>query len=171
MKNIFVTIGEPYSEKKDLLLKLPMPLESLNKKIDDYFHGKDFLITDLQGMDGYIWNEFDSIFLLNDFANFIEENEIDETIPEKIFQIEQDLKTVMRILENESYAILEVGDSTAITEEEILGELLFKENLLEEDIPQDLVDKGYIDFASIGRDYGISQGWMYCKDYFITIRQ
>lgn len=149
---------------KSFYVKLPMPTAELIERIRTTFKDREYII-DVVDNHGLRINEFTNIESLNEFAQFLEDNSVEEKTLECIAYSGQDsLDEVRKIIENESYSIISSGDNFS-DEEKDLGEALYSNNLLDIDLPQDLVDKGYINFTAIGRDAMISFGWNYVGEH------
>lgn len=141
---------------------LPMPKDELEAKIKKALGEKEYFV-DVIDKHGLNITEYTSIFALNDFAQFIYDSTIEESVLESITECgETELDTVKDVVENEKYCIIDTK-ITLEDEETCLGYALYENNLLDEELPEELVSKGYIDFNSIGRDYSIRYGWKETK--------
>jgi antirestriction protein len=148
---------------------LPMAFDELAEKTK-VFGQKEFYIADIVDSYGFHIHEYTNLHLLNEFVAFLNNSGLDvETVKALATVEDTNLDRIREIIEEETYQILPAANVYADHEED-LGYTLYKEGMLNEDLPEDLVDKGYINFTGIGRDYSINQSWEYISSLEVYAR-
>ena len=164
MKEWFEVCLSEIFGSRSFYVKLPMPTAELTERIKATFKDREYII-DVVDTHGLHINEFTNIHALNEFAQFLEDNSVEEKTLECIAYAGNDsFDEVKKIIENGTYSIINSGDNFS-DEEKDLGEALYSNKLLGIDLPEELVSKGYIDFTAIGRDAMISFGWIYVSEH------
>lgn len=164
MKEVFLVYLSEIFGSRSFSVKLPLSKDELSAKIKKEFKEREYVIEVMDNHGLYL-NEFTNIQLLNEFAQLIVDKEIDEKTLECIAEAGQNsLEDVKTIIENGTYSIIDSNDNFSDIEKD-LGYALHSNKLLNFDLPEELVSKGYIDFEAIGRDAMISFGWEYVSQH------
>lgn len=167
-----VTVSTFPYEEPQIVQKfiLPMKKEVLLEKVK-VFGEKEYFLSDIENPYGFQFHEYTNLFLLNEFATLIEEYELeDETLIALAFLEDSNISALQEMIKEEGYSIISSED-VYTDQEQDLGYTLYVNGMITEELPENLVDLGYIDFASIGRDYSINQGWEYCRKISSYVRK
>lgn len=157
------------SQPIDLRFVLPMTEEAFQEKTQK-FGDKEYFITDVVDAYGLHIDEFTNLKCLNEFANFLNENDIDADTLRAITLVEDtSLDRIQQVLEEETYSIIAAKDVYTDKHAD-LAWTLYSEGMLDLSLPEDLIDKGYIDWSAIGRDEEINGSWNYSSRFESFIR-
>lgn len=160
-------IQDPMGVKGDWFF-LPMPENELKVKLKSLFKEGDYIIASYTDNRGFAINEYSNLKELNEIAQTI----IDEGVNLKELEIVGSYELyspsdlLQKVLDRDFCIIYPNPDTCSyVGSEEALGETLYEEGFLDIEIPQNLVDLGYIDFEAIGRNESINKGWRYNQQH------
>lgn len=150
---------------KTINVGLPIESKDLISLLSRNFPEENYYISDVENTFGITLNEYNNIYLLNEFAKLLAEKNVPAYVVCVLSSLEDGLEEIFELVRDENYKIL-YNNLNVADEETVLGMLLYENSLLPMDIPAELVQAGYIDFKRIGRDACISENWIKTGDYF-----
>lgn len=172
-ENVFTLyVQDPMGVKGDWF-RLPMTEEELKGKLETLFKGGDFIIASTLDDRGFNINEYSNLKELNQIAHEILEVGVDFQELEIVgsYEIYSPTELLQKVLDRDFIIIYPNPDTCSyVGSEEALGETLYEEGLLDINLPEDLIDLGYIYFEAVGRNEAINKGWKYNKEHGAWVR-
>lgn len=143
-------LGKPNNPCDGKWYSLPMNEDEL---VDLLYHGESYIISDYRSDLNILIREYDK-------ETLVELNKVLSSKDERLITLymwaDQDLSHAQKALshiDDKCYIYLEdIKNGTDDDIMEQIGEKLVEKGIIG-DIPQFLIDKGYIDYYNIGRDY------------------